>query len=240
MRRRFQITLARQQARSPPLKSMSVVRLPSVVLPHMSARVRNYELPGACTAHSEPFAVFYPGASVGVEVDACTVDTVGNDETTIVGGNRVRLLRERPSADRTHSIGVLQRVVDVGISPARAAKLADEAMRANELKAQLTEQDDSSGLVTLHTEALDPSTLSIALAARLPLTPSVLAGIIESTCPLARLQAVVDAMRLLVEPLPRRPRDAHRFRLRQEEESGMLRVDLNGAGGGVASADAAS
>ena len=52
------------------------------------------------------------------------------------------------------------------------------------------------------------------------------ADVIASTCPLGRLHDMQDAMRLLNEHGPRRPRDSHRYRL-AEDEHGALFVDKN-------------
>ena len=226
MRRSFQITLARQVARSrPPLHSMTVVRLDRVLLPDMSILVRQDELPPAGTG---PLAAIYPGTTVGVEIDATlAVATSSSDSMLVCGGTRVRLLRERPSHDRTHMTGVLHRVVDVPITPARAAKLSDEAMRAHELRVRVAELEAGANIDTLRAwDVLKPSALSLALAARLPLTPSVLTRLLESTCPLGRLQGVVDAMRLLVEPLPRRWREGHQLVVREDHE-GRVCIDRN-------------
>ena len=136
----------------------------------------------------------------------------------------MRLLRERPSHDRSTTIGILQRVVDNAITPARAERLRDEAERAREL----TKASIDRGIVAQWKaggyELLDGPELSLWLAGRLPLTPSLLVDLIACTCPMRRMQDVVDAMRLLVEPGPRRSRPEHRFELVVDAE-GQLQVD---------------
>ena len=137
----------------------------------------------------------------------------------------MRLIRERPSHDREATIGTLQRVVDAAVSPMRAEKLSDEAQRARELTGMAIECGRVASLPSSY-DVVDASALSLWLAARLPFTPRLLTDIIGATCPLARLQGVVDALRLLVEPCPRRFRPFHRLRL-EEDPAGRLLVDRN-------------
>ena len=74
-------------------------------------------------------AAFGPGATVGVEVDTLLPAHGGETSSDhpeggslIVGGSRMRLLRERPSHDRDTSIGIFSRVVDMAVTPARASR----------------------------------------------------------------------------------------------------------------------
>lgn len=287
MRRSFHLSMARRTARATVLKSMAIVRLPTVLLPDQALTICNHELPpAALVSHAaaaqyagaeaaaagespardslvgeapmsllgdgplslvseapmraigDPpiaLAAFGPGASVGVEIDTMlAVDENENSsdsegrgdlgESLIVGGSRMRLLRERPSHDRTTTIGIFQRVVDQAITPARAARLLDEAHRARELSEKCEEQWHLIEGRAAGCELLDASHLSLWLAARLPLAPRLLVDVVSSTCPLGRLQDVVDAMHLLVEPNPRRSRPAHRFRVVETPE-GTLQVE---------------
>ena len=61
------------------------------------------------------------------------------------------------------------------------------------------------------------------ISARDALSPRLLGDLLSSTCPLARMMDVLDAMRLLCEPSPRRQRVGHRFQLVETE--GNLVVD---------------
>ena len=56
----------------------------------------------------------------------------------------------------------------------------------------------------------------------LPLSPCVQLDVLGSTCPLMRMHTVVDALRLLLEPGPRRWRGEHRFRLRSAADGTLL------------------
>ena len=229
MRRLFKAAIiARPTPR--PVKTMEIVRLGQVLLPDAAVVVPRDDLPTWPSGPpSKPIAAFGPG-NVGVEATVRMTDDGG---AVVIGGCRVRLLKERPSHDRSSSIGTMQRLVDVAITPARAARLVDEASRARELTALAVEQshlERHEGFASVQKAAdlLDAPKLSLFLAGRLPLTPRLLAEFIACSCPLGRMKDVVDAMRLLTEPSPRRSRPGHRFQLRESPSgSGALIVDKN-------------
>ena len=213
-RANFALKLSRQPLMHP-VKSMAIVRLPTVLMPDQATEVHE--------APSTPTAVFGPGARVGVEIDEHVKIQGGG--AMLVGGGRVRLLRERPSHDRTTTIGILQRLVDVSLPQARAEKLKDEAHWARELTWAAVERGHSE--LQGGVDYMDAPSLSLWLAGRLPLSPRVLSELIACTCPLSRMQDVVDAMRLLAEPGPRRERRGHRYRLRacEDDETWGVAVD---------------
>ena len=225
MKRSFHLALARPP-RSFPLKTMPILRLPTVLFPDQKmalplADSRSEALPSS----SASYAAFGPGALVGVELSQLTAAPCR--EQLLVGGSRVRLIRSRPSHDKTAIVGVLQRVVDVSMTPERAARLSDEAQWARQLASLAVEKQylHMPQPAEMTTELMDASTLSLWLAARLPLAPKLLAQLIASTCPLTRMRDVVDAMRLLCEPSPRRERPTHRLKLRERAGSGALEVE---------------
>ena len=112
-------------------------------------------------------------------------------------------------------------------SAARAERIADEANRARDLACLATERNQLRSPAVPATEVLDAANLSLWLAARLPLTARLQADLLATTCPLRRIQDVVDAMRLLTESTPRRKRTGHRFRLLEadEEDESLFVVD---------------
>ena len=121
MKRSFHLALARPP-RSFPLKTMPILRLPTVLFPDQKMALpltdsRSEALPSS----SASYAAFGPGALVGVELSQLTAAPC--QEQLLVGGSRVRLIRSRPSHDKTAIVGVLQRVVDVSMTPERAARL---------------------------------------------------------------------------------------------------------------------
>ena len=130
--------------------------------------------------------------------------------------------------DRTSTVAVLQHVEDIEVSSAaRAERIADEANRARDLACLATERNQLRSPAVPATEVLDAANLSLWLAARLPLTARLQADLLATTCPLRRIQDVVDAMRLLTESTPRRKRTGHRFRLLEadEEDESLFVVD---------------
>ena len=209
-----------------PQKAMAVVRLDHVLFPDsMSTPLQESALPADVEPSS--IAAFGPGARVGVEVDL-VLDVEEPSAKLLVGGRRVRLLRERPSHDRTSTVAVLQHVEDIEVSSAaRAERIADEANRARDLACLATERNQLRSPAVPATEVLDAANLSLWLAARLPLTARLQADLLATTCPLRRIQDVVDAMRLLTESTPRRKRTGHRFRLLEadEEDESLFVVD---------------
>ena len=168
MKRSFHLALARPP-RSFPLKTMPILRLPTVLFPDQKmalplADSRSEALPSS----SASYAAFGPGALVGVELSQLTAAPC--QEQLLVGGSRVRLIRSRPSHDKTAIVGVLQRVVDVSMTPERAARLSDEAQWARQLASLAVEKQylHMPQPAEMTTELMDASTLSLWLAARLP------------------------------------------------------------------------
>ena len=110
------------------------------------------------------------------------------------------------------------------MNSARAARIADETCWARELAAdcaargRLTAADPGER----SSEDLDGASLSLFLAARLPLSPLLQADMLACTCPLTRLHDVVDSVRPLNEPSPRRERPGHRFVLREDGDSRLV------------------
>lgn len=146
-----------------------------------------------------------------------------------VGGSRLRLVRSslphstaeaRPGDSwQLATVDVLD---DEAISEARRERLRDEADRA----AQLVTAGTQCGAFELVSSALDdelgapvcdprahplwagqqvlpaePAELSFWLAARLPLTTALRLRLLACACPLQRMRDVVDAMRLLLDPV---------------------------------------
>lgn len=186
---------------------------------------------GAAYSMRQPSLVaFAAGARVGVEVDAVLADGLDGSgmpcSMLASSPHRVRLVRERLSPERIR-LGVIERIADIGISVARAERLDDEASRALELLAALGAGNGIAELPLATAEQIEASRLSLWIGARLPLSARLHAGLLSCTCPLTRMRDVVDAMRLLAEPSPRRARPGHRFKLREEGSGGDARLILD-------------
>jgi len=152
-----------------------------------------------------------------------------------VGGSRLRLVRSslphstveaRPGDSwQLATVDVLD---DETISEGRLERLRDEADRAVQLIAAGTEcgafelvsstLDDELGDLACDPRAhplwagqqmlpAEPAELSLWLAARLPLTTALRVRLLACACPLQRMRDVVDAMRLLLDPLSGRFHD---------------------------------
>ena len=179
-------------------------------------------------------ASFADGCRIGVELhimyDQALESTVPTppDVAHAVAGQRVRLSRT-VSGTRVQLCDA-EVLPDEVLSARREERLADEAMAARRL---LSEAEDR-GVVTLESSVLDEELggpvcdprchplwpegppealpeLSLWLAARLPLSTDLRTHLLSTLCPLRRMQDVVDALRLILDPHRSRPQ--HKYKL---------------------------
>ena len=210
--------------------------------------------------HEGRLAVFPPGgARVGTEVHLMYDDVLDALKPTppnvahAVGGDRVRLSRTVRNSDSDHPLCELLPLEDEPlVSAARLERLEDEAAAAREL----VERGTAQGILSLESSTLDeevggadvcdprchplfpiqsqqptdPSELSLWLGAHLPLSTGLRVAILSALCPLRRMQDIVDALRLLLDP-QRGQRRGHRFRVVSTPPASD--AHCSGAGGGA-------